>query len=83
MWTRAVWFEDDVEEEGVIQAVWMKDGYVYWPPGHNALEALTEKCDPTDKWTKFNNMLIKMKISSGKHGKQVHSHVCISEFKCC
>ena len=81
MWTRVVWLEDDDEEKGVIPAVWLKDGYVYWLPGHNALKALTmltEKRDPADKSTKFN-MLIKMKISSGK---QVHSYVCISEFKC-
>ena len=51
MWTRVVWLEDDDEEKGVIPAVWLKDGYVYWPPGHNALKALTmltEKRDPTD-----------------------------------
>ena len=64
MWTRAVWIEGKREEEGVIPQCWINqsDRLVYWPPG-NAVKAMKDSAQPSDKWTKFK--LVKCKISSG------------------
>ena len=40
MWVRAVWMEGDKEEKGVLPCSWLKDKYVFWPPGQNAEKAI-------------------------------------------
>ena len=60
---RAVWKEDDQEEEGVIPSVWVKENTVMWPRGVNVLKAMKEMRHPDDSWIKFD--LVKLKFSSG------------------
>jgi hypothetical protein len=31
MWKRAVWKENEVEEEGVLPSAWVEGKYVRWP----------------------------------------------------
>ena len=33
MWARAVWIEQDKEEEGVIPDIWIQGQTVRWPTG--------------------------------------------------
>nr|XP_022307903.1 uncharacterized protein LOC111113905 [Crassostrea virginica] len=64
IWCRAVWKEDDQEEEGVIPSVWVKENTVMWPRGVNVLKAMKEMRHPDDSWIKFD--LVKLKFSSAK-----------------
>ena len=63
MWKRAVWVENEHEEEGVIPDNWTDGASVFWPPGSNAEKALKERREPNEKWLKFP--LVKIKTSSG------------------
>ena len=63
MWKRAVWLEDEVEEEGVIPDCWANEESVYWPPGKNAQKALKERREPGESWSTFP--LVKVKCISG------------------
>lgn len=63
MWARAVWLEDNEEQEGVIPQKWIQNQMVHWPPGVNAAPAMAEMRDPTPSWRKFT--LVKVKIASG------------------
>lgn len=63
-WTRAVWLEGDVEEEGTIPSCWITDNTVFWPNGINVLRAMSEMQQPTEKWKPFK--LVKVKITSSK-----------------
>jgi len=65
MWVRAVWIEGDREEEGVVPDAWVKDGYIYWPPGVDASKAMETKAQPACSWRKF--VLSKIKNKSGKY----------------
>ena len=38
-WCRAVWIEENIQEEGVIPSVWVDEHYVYYPSGINVLKA--------------------------------------------
>lgn len=62
MWARAVWLEDNEEQEGVIPQKWIQNQMVHWPPGVNAAPAMAEMRDPTPSWRKFT--LVKVKIAS-------------------
>ncbi|XP_078332411.1 uncharacterized protein LOC111138456 isoform X1 [Crassostrea virginica] len=64
IWCRAVWKEDDQEEEGVIPSVCVKENTVMWPRGVNVLKAMKEMRHPDDSWIKFD--LVKLKFSSAK-----------------
>ena len=63
MWARAVWIEQDKEEEGVIPEIWIQGQTVRWPTGLNVVKALSEKREPLGKWHKFP--LTKIKFRSG------------------
>lgn len=63
-WTRAVWREDDQEEELVVPSTWIKGKFVRWPSGSSAVAALKEMRSPGANWLKFD--LVKVKFSSGK-----------------
>lgn len=64
MWTRAVWLEDNEEQEGVIPQKWIQNQMVHWPPGVNAARAMDEMRTPTPSWRKFT--LVKVKVASGE-----------------
>lgn len=64
MWVRAVWLENDIEEEGVIPEVWIQDNNVRWPNGINVIRARTEQKIPSNKWHSYP--LVKVKFKSGK-----------------
>ena len=63
MYTKAVWIENGVEQQLTIPSIWIRNGYVYWPPVVNAEKAITELKQPKTSWKKFK--LVKEKISSG------------------
>ena len=58
-----MWKETE-EEEGVIPASWVNENVVFWPPGSNADKAMRKGEKPTEKWSRFR--LIKIKLKSGK-----------------
>ena len=62
-WARAVWIENDVEEEGVVPRVWIEDKTVWWPNGINVIRAFNEQRLPLDNWLSFP--LLKIKVTSG------------------
>ena len=62
-WARAVWIENDVEEEGVVPRVWIEDKTVRWPKGINVIRAFSEQRLPLDNWLSFP--LLKIKVTSG------------------
>ena len=65
-WTRAVWLEDQQEEEFTIPSSWVceEQQSVYWPPTSlNAQKALNQRKQPTEAWRVFP--LIKIKGTSG------------------
>ena len=62
-WARAVWIENDVEEEGVVPRVWIEDKTVRWPKGINVIRAFSERRLPLDNWLSFP--LLKIKVTSG------------------
>jgi hypothetical protein len=61
MWKRAVWKENEVEEEGVLPSAWGEGKYIRWP--NNVVKALRKKELPTKEWHTFP--LIKIKCTSG------------------
>ncbi|CAB4003364.1 Hypothetical predicted protein [Paramuricea clavata] len=61
-WARAVWIENDVEEEGVLPKVWIEDKTVRWPTGVNVMRAFTQQKIPEDNWESFP--LVKVKLTS-------------------
>ena len=65
MWVRAVWFEGENEEEGVVPESWTNNGFLFWPPGVDAKKALDRMSDPTSTWRKFT--LKKIKFKSGEY----------------
>jgi hypothetical protein len=67
-WARAVWIENDVEEEGVLPKVWIEDKTVRWPTGVNVMRAFTQQKIPEDNWESFP--LVKVKLTSGLCGQQ-------------
>ena len=62
-WARAVWIENDVEEEGVVPRVWIEDKTVQWPKGINVIRAFSEQRLPLHNWLYFP--LLKIKVTSG------------------
>ena len=42
MWARAVWIEQDKEEEGVIPEIWIHGQTVRWPTGLNVVNVREE-----------------------------------------
>ncbi|MPC70107.1 hypothetical protein E2C01_064345 [Portunus trituberculatus] len=62
MWARAVWLEDNEEQEGVIQHKCIQNHMVHWPPGVNAARPMDEMRDLTPSWRKFT--LVKVKLAS-------------------
>ena len=66
MWARAVWTENNREEECVVPSIWIdkKSSTVFWPHGSNAKKALENMEIPDHKtWRKFP--LVKIKMISG------------------
>lgn len=66
MWVRAVWFEggDNLEMEGVIPNTWVAGEVVYWPPGSNAENAISNMLPPGKSWRQFT--LKQNKFCSGE-----------------
>lgn len=62
-WSRAVWKEEDQEEELDIPSSWIEGNFVRWPNSSSAVAALKEMRKPDKTWLKFD--LIKVKFSSG------------------
>lgn len=62
-WARAVWLENDVEEEGVVPHAWIENKTVRWPTGVNVMRAFSEQRLPLDNWLTFP--LVKIKVTSG------------------
>ena len=61
-WTRAVWREEDREEE-LVPSTWIEGKFVRCPSGSSAVAALKEM-SPGANWLKFD--LVKVKFSFGK-----------------
>ncbi|XP_065655497.1 uncharacterized protein LOC136081694 [Hydra vulgaris] len=60
---RAVWLEDNREEEGVLPSAWVQGKVVMWPPSKmNAFKLMKEGVKPNENWRLFR--LIKIKITS-------------------
>jgi hypothetical protein len=80
-WSRAVWKEEDHEEELVIPSCWIEGKIVRWPSGSSAVAALKEMKSPGAKWLKFD--LVKVKFSSGKFflKDEIKAYVHLSAFK--
>ncbi|XP_065680419.1 uncharacterized protein LOC124806166 isoform X4 [Hydra vulgaris] len=60
---RAVWLEENREEEGVLPSAWVRGKVVMWPPSKmNAFKLMKEGVEPNENWRLFK--LIKIKITS-------------------
>ncbi|XP_065681306.1 uncharacterized protein LOC105850360 isoform X2 [Hydra vulgaris] len=60
---RAVWLEENCEEEGVLPSAWVRGKVVMWPPSKmNAFKLMKEGVEPNENWRLFK--LIKIKITS-------------------
>ncbi|XP_065641320.1 uncharacterized protein LOC100198635 [Hydra vulgaris] len=60
---RAVWLEENREEEGVLPSAWVRGKVVMWPPSKmNAFKLMNEGVEPNENWRLFK--LIKIKITS-------------------
>ncbi|XP_065641659.1 uncharacterized protein LOC105846739 [Hydra vulgaris] len=60
---RAVWLEENREEEGVLPSAWVRGKVVIWPPSKmNAFKLMKEGVEPNENWRLFK--LIKIKITS-------------------
>ena len=69
MYTRAVWREGTLEEEGVVPDNWIdrEKKTVRWPRKMSVTKtekAIKDQIDPQDDWMTFS--LIKIKITAGK-----------------
>ena len=62
-WCRAVWLENEVEEDGVVPTCWVDNSVVYWP-NKNALSAARNLTPPDETWLKFP--MLKIKIADGE-----------------
>ena len=62
-WSRAVWIEDKIVEEGVVPSIWIQEKTLRWPKVNNALRLLKQQASPLDNWCRFH--LVKIKFTSG------------------
>ncbi|XP_065642216.1 uncharacterized protein LOC101235189 [Hydra vulgaris] len=59
---RAVWLEENREEEGVLPSAWVRGKVVMWPPSKMNAFKLMKGVEPNENWRLFK--LIKIKITS-------------------
>ncbi|XP_047134871.1 uncharacterized protein LOC124812375 isoform X2 [Hydra vulgaris] len=60
---RAVWLEENREEEGVLPSAWVRGKVVMWPPSKmSAFKLMKEGVEPNENWRLLK--LIKIKITS-------------------